>query len=228
MSSKGLMSFDKVSNLRRELEAVEREHIGNPPPGVLAVRNEAITQLGEVARSRWQLGRILRIYKTFYKDQHGWVAAARVIGEAIGRDERTIYRIVGDYERTENIPPILVEELEKQGIDPSARKNASLVNELEQTPAPASSKEAARVVDKAVAKQKAHRKASRDATAKKSPEEFSRQIIALFKKRYAGMPPEEAQAEMRKVFLKVVEGLGLEIVAPRMSAPKPPKSTKVA
>jgi hypothetical protein len=44
------MSFDKVSNLRRALEAVERKHIPNPPEGGLTVRNKAITQLAEAVR----------------------------------------------------------------------------------------------------------------------------------------------------------------------------------
>jgi hypothetical protein len=151
-----------------------------------------------------------------------------LIGEAIGRDEQTIFRIVEDYERAATVQPILLKELERQRIDPAARRNASIVENLAQEPASASPKEAARIVSVVLKADNRRKQAFVESRKRKTSEDFIPQIISLFTKRYVGMPPQQAQAEMKRVLVKVAEGLGIDIVSPPVSAPKPPKSTTAA
>lgn len=54
-----------------------------------------------------QLGRTLRTYKAYFKAARGWTAAMTVIADAIGHDEKTVERIIGDYERVAPSPTIV-------------------------------------------------------------------------------------------------------------------------
>ncbi len=224
MSSNGSVPFDKVSTLRVALEKIERQHFGNLPEGLLTARGAVIAQLGSFRSSRWRLGSLLRSYKAFYVHQQGWVAAAKVIGEAIDRSERSIFRIIEDYERAAELPPSLLEELEKQGIDPAARKNAGIVEDLARARRMTSAKQAAKVVSIAMESDRRRKSALRASKKKQSSADLIRQIIVLIAKRCAGMPPEEAQTEMKRILLGVAEGLGIDIVSPRLSLPKHPRS----
>ena len=70
------------------------------------------------------------------------------------------------------------------------------IEHLERASATSSREEASQIAGKAVAEHKRRKKAFREAKKRENPEDFSRQIIALFRKRYAGMPPEDAQAQV--------------------------------
>jgi hypothetical protein len=49
-------------------------------------------------------------YKTVYKAKHGWIAAVKVIADAIGRDERTVPSDCRGHERGEiDLPPIILD-----------------------------------------------------------------------------------------------------------------------
>ncbi|HEV2323974.1 MAG TPA: hypothetical protein VGS10_08480 [Terracidiphilus sp.] len=122
-----------MSNLTRELQTIEREHKKAGGAALAQARSAVVKVISDYRNSRFQLGRVLRNYQIQFKEERGWVVAAKAIAEAINRDERTIYRIIGDFERASNLAPIWVETLHAQKLVPAAPKNAGIVEEHSDT-----------------------------------------------------------------------------------------------
>ena len=214
--------FDNLSNLARQLREVEFTHIRDISPELSRTRNGLLRVLQDYTYARFQLGRLLHAYRAFYKPGHGWVAAAKVLGAAIRRDERTIYRIVEDFERAEQVAPILLEALEEQQIDPAAPKNADIIEDLRRVPVPASTQEAAEVVGAAVSVHNERKKAARESRKNERAEDFVERVASLFKARYAGMPDEKAEPEMERVLRLVAVKLGIRLARRSILPPNPP------
>jgi len=121
---------DGLSDLGAWLRELECEHVDNEDGTAIAARNELVDMTKHYHHSRYRFGNALANYKAFYAEDGGWVAAAEVIGRAIGRDKRTIFRILEDYERTCNVPSKAIQAMEVLGKDPAAKKNAPIIDTL--------------------------------------------------------------------------------------------------
>ncbi|MDR5727629.1 MAG: hypothetical protein RB191_09405 [Terriglobia bacterium] len=60
--------------------------------------------------------------------------AAKVIAAAIDCDEKTVFRIIEDYEPASQLSPITLEAVLEQNIDPAAAKHARVVENLLRIP----------------------------------------------------------------------------------------------
>lgn len=214
MDNKGTGRFDNLSNLEPALRQIELQHLPPECPDLAQARNGLLGGIRNYMQNRYNFGRLLRIYKTLYKKEHGWTAAAKVIAAAIGREERTIYRLIEDYERAENLTPILVDAMVEQKIDPAARKNATLVTNLLQVPAPQTRAEADAVVATAMREQVAEKKARKGpkpVLRAKELKALARNIVEECRHHFRNAGQEERKAELRYVFGEVVAALGLSM-----------------
>jgi len=166
MTNSLVSGMDKMSNsseqLRSTLRAVEEKHIGELSPEVAQARNCVLEVLPTYATARVQFGRVLYGYKRHFKALGGWVAAARAIAGVVGCSEKGIYRIARYYEQIEGLDPIFLEVLEGQSVDPAAPKNAEIVAQLFDVPAPVTKGEAAETVARIVRDDHQRRRIERD------------------------------------------------------------------
>jgi hypothetical protein len=228
--TEGVGKFDKLSNLARELESIEQKHAQVKDAEITQARSAVVSQVSKYRDSRFQLGRVLRNYKAQYRADGGWVAAAKIIGEVLNRDERTVFRIIDDYERASKLPQIVIEAMEAQKLDPAAPKNAGIVGKLAQMPEPSTRKKADSVVarmhtEHTIGKKVARAAKNRD---KESLEEFAKRILCHFQNRFGSMPQEKRDADLRYVLELVVNSLRAEIRELRLygrptQVPKPVK-----
>jgi len=128
------MTLGNLSNLSSKLKEVESAHLTADRPDLSDVRLSLVNALEDFRRSRFRFGKTLSKYKTFFLASHGWLAAAKAIATTIGCDERTVRRIVEDYDRVSEVPTVVIEALEKAGIDPAARRNASIISKMLRMP----------------------------------------------------------------------------------------------
>lgn len=98
--------------------------------GLGDARLGVVNALEQFRTSRYRLGQMLSTYKTFFGATRGWIAAAKMIASAMGCDERTLRRIVDDFEAVSSIPSVVIKALEQAGIDPAARRNARIVSKM--------------------------------------------------------------------------------------------------
>jgi hypothetical protein len=206
--------FDKMSNLEAALKKVEKIHIGDESTELIQTRSSILKIADTYGRSRFALGMLLRQYKQFFKLEHGWVATARVISDALNVDERTIYRIVENYERVSNLPHIIIDEMQKQHIDPAASKNIQIVDDLQRMPEPKTHKEAEAAVKIAFSNHVAAKQAERHTATpptQQNLEEFATHIVKEFGDRYRPATTLKRDAEIRYVFELVVSILNVDI-----------------
>ncbi len=130
MKNSGNTDVDNLSIVSALLREIEVEHVDNADGTAISAREELVKFLDHYLGSRFSFGRALAAYKVFFIKEGGWVAAAKVIGKAIHRDEKTIFRIVADYERASQLPEVAIVELEAKGIDPAAKKNQPIVEAI--------------------------------------------------------------------------------------------------
>ncbi|HKR27771.1 MAG TPA: hypothetical protein VJS11_09950 [Acidobacteriaceae bacterium] len=154
---KGVRASDRLST---ELTKIERKH-DQTSRELAEARDKLLQALPSYRESHYNFGRVLYQYKSHYKAEKGWVAAARAIAAAVGCDGETIFRITRDYERVSAIHPLFAEALDQQRIDSAARRNAELAALIAAEPAPETAEAAARVVSAAVSERRERRKAAR-------------------------------------------------------------------
>jgi hypothetical protein len=147
------------------------------------------------------------------RPEPGWTAAARIIAEGIDRDERTIYRIVDDYERASHLPAIVLEAMEAQRLDPAAPKNAPMVQKLMAMPKPQTPKQAEVVVAVVHSEHGLRRK---EAKAAKKPyeenvDEFAARILRHFKDRFGTMAAQQRDNELLFALELIVNSLRSDI-----------------
>jgi predicted RNase H-like nuclease (RuvC/YqgF family) len=192
---------------------IENTYIKEISVELAHARGAVASALPSFRSSRMNFGRILRAYKVHYKAARGWTAALQVIAEGLGCDERTVDRLIKDYERASQLPPITVEAMEAQKIDPAAHRNAPVVEKLVQMSPPASREEAVEAVKVAYQKHQEKKRARTPAattSASVSVEEFSRRVVKLFRERYRKMELKLRDAEVRYVLGQVVAELGID------------------
>ncbi len=231
ISSGTVARSDNLSDLSAKLKQVEETYIKIVSAELAQARNSVVGSLPGFKMNRMNFGRILRAYKVHHKAERGWTAALKVIADALQCDERTVYRIIEDYERASQLPEIILAVMAEQKIDPAAAKNAPVIEKLLEMPKPTTRVEAADAVA-AVVKDHHARKGLRRTrqTASKfvtiSLEAFAERIVRQFEERYRSIVPEERDAEVRYVLEKVANTLGVNVTELRQSnrparVPKP-------
>jgi hypothetical protein len=222
--------FDNLANLREQLCRLEPAYFARDSNDLRQAREGLIEALKMYRHSRFNLGRALRAYKTFFKADHTWVEAAKVIAAFIGKSERSIHRIIEDFERAEQLPAIVIDAMLDQNIDPAAGKHKAKIEELRKIPEPKTRKEADATVD-AVVKREAAQKRKKPASvpAKDDFEVFKHRTLKLFVDRYRSpFPPEQRDAEVLHLLELIANTLRVPISELRQFArptlvPKPVK-----
>jgi hypothetical protein len=200
--------LDKLSNLREQLIGVDLPCPDCNSNGLLHAREGVINTLRTYANGRFHLGRALRVYKGYFKADKRWVAAAKIIGAALDCDEKTIFRIIVDYELAARLPAIIIEAMLDQNIDPAAHKYADAVEELFEMTEPEIPEEAAAVVATAMKRRSDRkRKKASSRTAKAGLEEFTDRIMKQFEERYRSVPPDQRDRELQYVLETIVNTL---------------------
>lgn len=230
-----LPRMDILSNFREQLCKLEGPCAECDRAGRRQDREGVIDALSVLKRSRLDSGRALRAYKVHFKAAHKWVAVAKVIGAFIQRDEKTVYRMIADYERASQLPAITIDALLDQNVDPAAGKNVLIVEELLQQPEPETQEQAAKNVARAVTKQSIAKK-KKKAPAKSATtdfREFAEWMVKKLEDRYRSAPLEQKEAEVRYLFELANSTLRLEIRELRQFSrpalvPKPEQRRAVA
>lgn len=155
MGESKITRFDNLSEMQEGLKKIELAHSLGDQPGLQQARNGLIRPGLEYQRNRFEFGRALCHYAACLKAERAWMEASQVIADAVGVCQRTIFRMVQDYERAQGLAPAYATALAEQGIDPAARKNESIVRQLMQTPAPLTSGETRAQVKAAVEEHRA-------------------------------------------------------------------------
>ncbi|MGA2851541.1 MAG: hypothetical protein ABSE46_21265 [Terracidiphilus sp.] len=127
--------LDILSNIGALLREIEVEHVDDETGAAIDAREEVVEALEHYRLNRYRLGEALFGYRIFFKEKGVWLKVARIVGKAIDRDEKTILRIVEDYERASQLSSEVIKAMEVRGIDPSKRKNEAVVSKLQLMPA---------------------------------------------------------------------------------------------
>jgi len=129
--------------------------------------------LDQYHTSRYRFGEALATYKAFFAEGRAWMQAAELIGQAIGRDERTVRRILEDYERASRLSVEALDALETKGIDPAAKKNAPLLKIIHAMPPGDVKAEPEKAVTQAIKTVKAAKAGKKAETTKKPSQSVS-------------------------------------------------------
>jgi hypothetical protein len=211
--------FANLAKIRVDLKAAEKTAgLECEDRDLRQAREVVIGAVSGHLHSRFELGRALWTYKTYFKAEHGWVRAAAIIAAAIQTSERTLMRIVAAYERAAGLPATTLALLDDHGVDPAVEKNRALVEDLLEMTDPATREESKSVVVSAIETHLAQRRERQNREAKKGPvdlKQFADHLATLFKKRYRHFAPERRDAELRHVLEVVIATLGVEIPALR-------------
>jgi len=217
--------LDKMSNLKELLRKLEPSQLAYDK-SLRQAREVLIGALRTYTHSRYQLGRALRVYREYFKAERAWMEAAKVIAAAIDRDEKTVFRIIEDYERAAQLPAITLEAMREQNIDPAAAKHAGVVENLLRLPEPKTSEKASAVVREAF---KTHvLQKTKKAAPKPDLEAFAERVVKLFEDRYRSAAPEQRDAELQYILELLVNSMRAPIRKLRQFGrptlvPKPPK-----
>lgn len=206
---------DNLSEISIELKRVEDTYIHSGSTELAHARNAVVGSISGFKVSRLNLGRALRTYKQYFKAERDWTSAMKIIADVLQCDERTVYRLIEDYERASRLPEITLEAMAGQKIDPAAAKNAPVVENLLRMPEPKTHEEATKAVvavhQKHVAERKQQDKESATNPATTEIEVFAKRILKQFEDRYRSMAPAQRDAEARYVLELVANTLRLDI-----------------
>lgn len=200
--------FDNLANLREQLRKWEPAHFATGTQDIHQARESLIAAIRSYMNSRYHLGRTLRAYRAFFKPEHMWGEAAKIIAAFIGKSERSLYRIIRDFERADRLPAITMEAMLEQNVDPAAHKHAEAIEELLEMPEPQTREEAATAVA-AVAKRQTTQKRKKVASVRATAdvEVFANRIVKQFEDQYRSATPAERDEEVRYVLERVVNTL---------------------
>lgn len=123
-----------LPNLSARLEQIEAEYIDNPDQSMIGARSTLVEAARSFRNSRYRFGEALASYKKQFIKTRGWIQAAKAIAEEAALDERTIRRVIEDYERASRLSTNAIAALEAAGVDPGAKKNLELVEAVERMP----------------------------------------------------------------------------------------------
>ena len=93
-------------------------------------RTLVLGALKRYANSRFHVGEALVLYKQACKVDGIWLRASEAIAKHMSISQRTLFRIVSDYERVSGLSPAVLSAMEAEGFDPAKHKNALLVEQV--------------------------------------------------------------------------------------------------
>lgn len=155
-------------------------------------RTSLLSVLKNYTISRFRFGQALASYKEVCRLEGIWLAASKAIAKEIGRSQRTVFRILSDYQRVADTPEPVLVAMKREGYDPAAPKNETLLHEvLGATPGDSTPQQVQKVVQRKAAylKQTNAKKRSSDSGTRIS--EDDRIISGLrqdIRKRLANVP----------------------------------------
>jgi len=118
-------------------------------------RTSLLSVLRNYTTSRFRFGQALAAYKEVCRVEGVWLAASKAIAREIGRSQRTVFRILSDYERVADKPEAVLAAMKREGYDPAALKNEALLNEVTSaTPADSTPQQVRRVVHNTAARRR--------------------------------------------------------------------------
>jgi hypothetical protein len=189
MNNSSRTKMDKLSDLSARLREVESVHVDSDDGAAVDARGNLVDAARLFHSSRFRFGEGLARYKSFFPENRGWTAAVRAVARALLCDQKTICRILSDFDRASQVPAEALKELEALGIDPAARKNETIISNLLTMDSPTVESAPKKAVASAVKAGKAA-KAEKKAKAAKKPS-----------------PSVRAHGETEVVFLTPAEGL---------------------
>jgi hypothetical protein len=115
-------SFVTNDHLRSDLK-LDCEFILNLVGTILAAKR--------YGRSRYALGKALTLYKYKQELPHGaWAPAVSLISKRLQLSDRTLREIMSGYRQTLPLPPNVIDELKRAGIDPVTGRGRKVVSIL--------------------------------------------------------------------------------------------------
>jgi hypothetical protein len=134
MEINGTNKLDNLSTLSARLREIEDGQFTDEDGTAFDAREDLVDAVKDCNSSWYRFGEALVAYKAFYVESRGWMKAAEIIGQAIHRDERTVRRVLEGYERASQIPAEAINELEVLGLDPAAKRNEPIIENLLKMP----------------------------------------------------------------------------------------------
>jgi hypothetical protein len=119
----GQKLFAQLDSITTELSDSEREQERSQ-------RSLMLGALTKYTNSRFHLGRALASYKEACKVDGIWLRASRAIAKHMSISQRTLFRVISDYERVSGAPQAVLSAMQAEGIDPAKRKNDPLLEEI--------------------------------------------------------------------------------------------------
>jgi hypothetical protein len=86
--------------------------------------------LKKYTKSRFHLGEALASYKQACKLDRVWLRASEAIAKHMDISQRTLFRVISDFERVSGAPQTVLAAMEAEGFDPAKRKNARLLGQI--------------------------------------------------------------------------------------------------
>jgi hypothetical protein len=125
-----LESTNNGQELSAELDRMASELTVSQRNNEKRVRADMLGALENYTSSRYEFGQALAAYKQIFQVERVWMKASNAIARHIGRDQRTVFRILEDYERVAGAPKPVVAAMKKEGFDPAELKNARLLGQV--------------------------------------------------------------------------------------------------
>jgi hypothetical protein len=116
--------------LSAELDVITTELSENDRSTEQTKRATMLDALTRYATSRYDFGRALAAYKRALQVERVWMSASKAIAKHMGRSQRTVFRILEDYERVAGAPKPVIAAMRKEGFDPAELKNARLLGQV--------------------------------------------------------------------------------------------------
>jgi hypothetical protein len=115
----------KIEDLASSLREVEAVHGSD----AVTLRSAVIRAAKQYSRSRYALGKALTLYKQ--ELPHGaWAPAVSLISKRLQLSDRTLREIMSGYRQTLPLPPSVIDELKRAGIDPVSGRGRKVVSIL--------------------------------------------------------------------------------------------------
>jgi hypothetical protein len=208
VGSKGdgkLENFASLRDLDDALRRIESEHVEisrEDRDCVRKARAAVILAIEQTFLSRFNLGKALFAYKTFFKAKRGWMDAANIIAGGLHKCEKTVRNLITDYEElSAALPAEVIDAAELRGVDLARKKFKPAVRSVEGKVTPidvVSEEQASQILDDILAFKTA------DKTGKSSKhmpwiKDFADLIVTALEELLLDDSPEEREAEVRFV-----------------------------
>jgi hypothetical protein len=139
-----------------------------------------LNTVGNFCHTRYELGRILAIYRGLFKQDQVWMAAKKAIAKVIDCDPRHIDRIIKAVENAGELTPFEISALAKMEIDPGKPRNLPIVEAVKKSlPRSASQEEAEAAAEFAVDSHRANRNVAAP-TNSESTIAFAKRAVKIF------------------------------------------------